>query len=936
MNLIEKTLKKYGSDLNNVFVFPSRISAMLWFQKSPAVTGLKTIPAENYISWDNFKEHNLVSDSENLTPVSNTIRSIFANYICGKNAEEAKKEKPLFSSIIPAEYAENSSVFSEWLAGVLPQLDHFEKRYINNIFKLANDSGTNDYLLLKKLYSEFLKGNKLFEPSWLSSKFFPKEKKYVIIYPELMEDFSEYADLLKSCKEISFIHCRDFNSKKNYADIYENSGSELHAAVLQIERLLSNDIPPSDIAVSVPDIENYSAYIKREFELRGIPIEFRSGFKLGSEQAGKIFSLIYNCVQNNFAFEFIKPVILNNHIPWKDKTGVQALIQYGVKNNCAVSWKESSQDISYKNIWIESFKTNYEKTEEEVFLKEKAKNWFYKFYYAAKKLCKSKTFEELQKNYFIFREDCINVSEFSEKDNAILGRCLSSLKELTSLEKKFKDYMPNDKLNFFVSQLEKEIYVPQNTGCAVSIFPYRVAAGTPFTYHFILNCSQKHTNIIYNKLSFLRKDKREELGVYETDASSYFFAAYAESENCIFSFAEQSFSGYLIINGFFDTENEETEKEKAGEKLNELLFFDSFKNEDNAEKKETVYKTQKEGAGIENLFKYTKKFSYLENEYSNRSKKLTEHIAKTKLKNNSVKVSQSDLKKFYECPVFWFLSNVLAVYPEEYDAAIFDSRDIGNLCHEVLEKLYKEIKKTDNCFNKEHIETYKSIAEKEIEQITENYADFRGALAKPFIQSLKQRILYAVEFVLKTDSELLNGYSPDWIEEWIETDCEGILYRGKIDRASFPPDERSAVIIDYKTNSMPAFSSYGNKDDDDIELTDFQIPMYIFLAETKLLQNKKQKEGNSLSEIEHAWFLSFVQQKINKVVNDNTVIEVNRKGKEKTRKEFQSVIDTFILYAEHFAECVHNENFTKTKNVTFENCSACSLKNVCRTVYSVK
>ena len=84
---------------------------------------------------------------------------------------------------------------------------------------------------------------------------------------------------------------------------------------MQIEKLLSEGVRADEIAVSVPDIENYAAYIKREFYLRGIPAEFRSGFKLGLEQAGKLFSLIYDCVKNNFAFEFIKPIVLNKHIP---------------------------------------------------------------------------------------------------------------------------------------------------------------------------------------------------------------------------------------------------------------------------------------------------------------------------------------------------------------------------------------------------------------------------------------------------------------------------------------------------------------------------------------------------------------------------------------------------------------------------------------------
>ena len=275
-----------------------------------------------------------------------------------------------------------------------------------------------------------------------------------------------------------------------------------------------------EIAVSVPDIENYAAYIKREFYLRGIPAEFRSGFKLGLEQAGKLFSLIYDCVQNNFAFEFMKPIVLNKHIPWKDREGAEALIDYGVKNNCAVSWKENKEDTVYKNIWIESFKINYERDEIEVEQKKKARDWFYSFYYAVNRICESKTFADLQKNYFLFRKELIDENLFSEKDNAILGRCISCLQELLYLEDKFEAYMPCDRFKFFISELDKAIYVPQNTGLAVSIFPYRVAAATPFSYHFVLNCSQDHTNIIYNKLSFLRKNKREALGVFAVDRKS--------------------------------------------------------------------------------------------------------------------------------------------------------------------------------------------------------------------------------------------------------------------------------------------------------------------------------------------------------------------------------------------------------------------------------
>lgn len=149
--------------------------------------------------------------------------------------------------------------------------------------------------------------------------------------------------------------------------------------------------------------------------------------------------------------------------------------------------------------------------------------------------------------------------------------------------------------------MDKAIYVPQNTGLAVSIFPYRVAAATPFNYHFVLNCSQDHTNIIYNKLSFLRKDKREALGVFETDASSYFFEAYTESPNTVFSFSPHNFNSYLIINNLFEISEDEEIKnaERVNKKIEELKSYDSFlfdypeKKEDYSEKTSAIYKIQK-------------------------------------------------------------------------------------------------------------------------------------------------------------------------------------------------------------------------------------------------------------------------------------------------------------------------------------------------------
>ncbi len=924
MKLIEETLKKYGDNLNIVFVFPSRIAAMLWFQKSLNLTGLKTVPAENYISWDVFKEKCLISSEENLLPVSNIIRNIFAEYICRKNAEAAVTGEPLFTSIIPSVYAKESTIFSKWIAGILPQLDHFEKR---SKLKSEADCETKDFLQLKKMYSDFLQKKFFFEPSWSSSQFVSYEKKYIIIYPELIEDFSEHAELLKTCNELTYIHCSEVKNREIVLDIYDNARSEVRGVALQIEKLLSENVPADEIAVSVPDIENYTAYIKREFSLRGIPAEFRSGFKLGNEQSGKLFSLIFDCVQHNFSFEFIKPVILNNHIPWKDKTAVNHLIEYGIKNNCAVSWKENTEAAAYKNIWIESFKINYEREESEIFQKEKAIEWFYLFYNAANRMVNSKTFAELQKNYFLFRESCIDVKAFSEKDNAILGRCISTLQNLSALEESLYEYMPQNRFRFFVSQLEKEIYVPKNTGCAVSIFPYRVAAGTPFIYHFVLNCSQKQTSVVYDKLSFLRKDKREALGVFEMDASPYFFYAYSEAANSVFSFTGHSFSGYSIINERL--ENETACAADTVQKLNALSFYDSFQKEED-EIHSSIYPVQKLGAENESKLKHGKAFSFITSGYKHSCKILSEAVIKNIFQNNSVKLSQEDLNLFYTCPVKWFLKKIIKIKFKKYDAQIINAVDIGLVSHAVFENLYKRIRKEDAVFNKNNLEKYKKMAEEEIKNIAAYSKILKGGLAKPFIQSLNKKTLEAVDFVLQTDAQLLDGYIPAWIEEWIEIDDSGILYRGKIDRVSFSQDESGAVIIDYKTGDTPAYVDYGEKGSLNAELKDFQIPMYVFLTENKILQNSKNKEENKFGLIDAAYFFNLKDKKNVKIITPDA------KRYEKTREQFQTAMDAFSICAKDFANKIREENFAKPDTVKFSVCASCELKHICRETYSVK
>ena len=51
--------------------------------------------------------------------------------------------------------------------------------------------------------------------------------------------------------------------------------------------------------------------------------------------------------------------------------------------------------------------------------------------------------------------------------------------------------------------------------------------------------------------------------------------------------------------------------------------------------------------------------------------------------------------------------------------------------------------------------------------------------------------------------------------------------------------------------------------------------------------------------------------------------------------EDPELIKAFNEYAEHFAECVKNADYPLEAVDTFDDCSGCSYKSICRTNYTI-
>ena len=914
---IEDCIRRYGTDARTCFVFPSRIASRLWMQRALTLTGLTAIPAGLFIAWDAFKTDCCIAQTENRSPVSQIIRLLFAHHIAAANAASPQ---PLFRTLIPAGYAADGAVFAQWIAGILPQLDHWEKRTMQHTAH-SNDEAA-DLSFLKKAYQDFLDSHRLFEPSWAGAEFIPHAEHYILFYPELMEDFEEYRDILTDQSELSVLPAPQFDRTAVSLTQFDTMREEIRITALTIEQLLTCGIPACDIAVSVAGIEEAVPYLKREFALRGIPAEFRLGFKLGEQQAGRLFPLLERCVQERYSFESLKPLLLNPHIPWKEPQKIQALIRFGLRNNCLVSWKDDGQ---YKNVWLEAFKqkTHYNPHtcfNEEAAEKEAAQQWFIPFMKAAERLVHAHGFLEMQKHYILLRNQYLDPNGFSPEDDAVMGRCITLMQELVQLEADFADCLPEQPYHFFTAQLSREIYVPQNTGTAVSIFPFRVAAATPFTHHFVLNCNQKASRVIYQKLPFLRKDRREALGVTEQDATEPFFAVYAEYGTAHFSVSQHAFSGFGVANGIFAPPYRRSSGIDSEDAF--LQEYACFKQEQAIPA--ALYAVQKEGFAQCAALNKERDFSFLTTPFNGSVPTLSEKLTAAQYEDGAFRISQSGLRLFSTCPAQWFLSAALHISEDQTDAELFNPRNIGIICHSVLEQLYRRIRETDTVFISAHLSDYTAWASELFDKTVTQKTDFRGPLASPFIESIKKRTLQSVAFVLSFDAEKLDGYQPYTMEEELRYRSGAILYHGMIDRISYQQGEGRAVIIDYKTGKqIPTAASYNPEG-----LTDFQIPMYVFLAENAETTCFKQ-------EVRHAFFLAVTEEEVKYIINDKSAV-AQGSARSKTREDFEPSIKAFLDAAQLYAQQVKEEDFRKPAAVQLKDCMGCPFHTICRTAFVVE
>lgn len=893
---IHAYVKKHITDLNTVFVFPTMVSARHWLEYAAISYKETTIAASRFLSWDQFKAQCMRVSTQNNTAISNALRLLYCTSIAEKNKTAAKKGKTFLSHLIPEEQALDSFNFINWLFNLLPELDFS----VSGITQTAGGMVSELYKL-KEDYGKFLQSYGLFEPMWLSDFFVPFGTQYVLFYPDLIEDFFRLELLLANQPEVIIVPVPLNMTEQLVCHAFKNTRLELQYIFTETEKLLANGVLPADIAISVSDLKTLQPYIKREAHIRDLPLNIRTGFSLGRHPVGSIFALLQNVEVSHYSFASIKKLLFRNRIPWKHENIIKDFFSYGIQNKCMVSWQDGGV---WKNVWEETFNAMTIKDKSVVSIE----SWFSEFKQQIKKLITAKSFTEMLKQYFIFRNQFIDLDKIEQEDDNVLSRCVRILHELSTLETSFAQYIPKSPAAFFVSLLEKEQYVLQSTGIGVNVFAHGIAASAPFQYHFVIGADQKNGAVLHQPLSAFPPDIRKRQRFSDKDVSADFFCAYHATGKTHFSYSKKTFTGETTAHEAFRIIEETVLQPHVDLYQQEKLFFTGAAN------LQSVYPIQKQA--------FTRIFPCIKNrrqEFLNEplspntpslSKKINDHC-----KNEGLaRVSATTLKLFQESPAQWFLQYALELDDEPVDPNMFNPQELGVLYHIILERIYKKIQNVDNCFYSSHITLYREWAIDIIQtEIKKNIA-LRGTLAAAFSEPMKQQILSAVEFVFSFDAEFFDGWQQKGIEFSANVKKDDILFTGKVDRIIFNPSEGTMAVLDYKSGKMPTYTAYSVD-----RLSDFQIPMYILLTESE----------QASSVVEYGIFLGLKKnERVSIVAPESSAI---KKRNSTERDDFEYALESLGEIAKMFKQSLQTYYFPFRDNSQEEY----GLQHITRRHYSM-
>ena len=998
MNSVETALLENVDKPGSLFIFPTDVAASRWADHllrlqahlrrhtgNGAINGGiatvgGTVAMEKFIAWDTFKQNSIRSKIQNRKSVPAVLRKMFIAALIRENAALCTQNKePVFTSLIQPAWAQQADSYAGWLAGILPQLGIWFRQAVGGsphglpIAKIGElkpgedfSGDDRDMFNMALRYTQFLEKYGLFEPAWETPPFEDTGMECFIFFPESLSDFGEYRELLAASPHVKTIQA---DSEALNCDVffYNNARSEITEAALYIIALHEKqDVPWDSISVSFPDKGNYGPYVFREFDNRNIPYIKQSGKPLASYPGGQLFTAIAACSSENFTFASLTALLLNRHLPWKEENKIQALIQFGIDNNCICSWTEEA--LSEKiNVWEDAFENHAKEgaSSDSAYLY----SFFKKLTLMINAMRYADSFSAIRKHYFAFRAFFFDMEKCLDETNLVLSRCIAELGYLVEIEDSFPDMRVPDPYTFFKDYLEEINYLAQQTNSGIAILPYRTAAPALFDCHIVLGANQDSLSAVFSSLSFLPRSKREKLGIIDNDASQIFITLhrFCSRLSAAFFCSEQTFNNYAIPHSALKTDLKPRSRYWDDPEFGVKFAADLYRDENKLytslyfpvqgqmelQSPKNIHSNQKQG--FDKWLLRRKRTNTADGNETNNP--FVEYIRNrflykgdNKELEDKLSVSSSSLALYFKCPLQFIFSRVLNIKNVEIETSLMANETAGIVYHKIISLFLEDLKIKGEAIAPPFSEgelsyilpkSYRDKLTEKTDIVFNSFPCLSDEDDKPAMSMLTARLLQAEKELFFTQLEnflikfisFFAGFSVV-ASEGKYTLNKGFYYlNGYIDcvlENQGSANLGSLVIVDFKTKYMPDLSDCIGLE----ELADFQLPMYIRLAENEFGKKASTALFFSILDTQPQVLFGTIQD----ALSGETI-----PGKDQDRimhgsGEYERIMGEFDKRAEQFAREISSEDSdgTFTFSPTYwELCQQCGYNRVCRTLYKV-
>jgi RecB family exonuclease len=672
---------------------------------------------------------------------------------------------------------------------------------------------------LEKLYSKyrtFLAEAKLFEPNYERPRLQPGEKNYLLFFPELIEDFSEFADLIAQQAQLTCVPIPVAVRKPTAVQVFETLPEEIRTTMLRVAELLDNRSDPHGIILTVGELEELEPLLRREAELFAIPLQIHRGKPLSDFPQGKFFQKVFSSADSSFSVTAMKALLLCRSIPWKQERLCNGLIRLGldsriVRNTAAAdSWHSS----------IESARLNGNPRKLPL---RRISGFYTTLKNQIMEIADAGSFSDLKKSLVSFSASFLDLTRLSDEELKIFQYTLDSLDELDRAEE-FVSVPQTSIFRIWWIYLDQRLYVPRQNTPGISVYPYRVSEGMYPEQHFVINASQAATSHTPHRYPFLKLHEEQYLGDVQKDLSAAHLQLYSHSgEKVSFSYSRRDYRRSNLPPPLFLRNSIAAETPKQSD------YPDPYDLERNAWIEGNTFPLQP-----------TQKYGYLSaaagalaakridiTSHQLLDKRLI-HSLQNRLRNEEglLRISSTELERFSLCPFQFLFEHLLHVGSEEYEPMMIDPRDFGILMHRVLQAFFHQLVESD-ARGKLFPDRREEYRERIRNIVSKACIDFRNknlALLEPIWDEMRLRAEELALTFLDVDFAVMSEEQTQGCEIQLQVllpDIDSLLV-GKIDRINNNPTGHT--VVDYKKKHVPNKADIFSDEPESM-----QMPFYIYL-----------------------------------------------------------------------------------------------------------